>query len=236
MQNELDKADLKKYEVINAGIPGASLMHIFINYSLIWRQLEPDIVIIEYNVDEVPRNILPFSISENFNAFDKCEYNPKFFGALHTLFAGLFKLSVVGKKRFDHPNEDGNLRFRTLLENVLMMVKASGAKPILLTYESALSSKDSKGAFSEEFLDEIFLFYQAFFFNMTFEGAMKTIDVYNGIIREVAENNQVTLVETVGIVPREDKYFLDGNHHTQYGSAIIAKTIVKRLREDGILF
>ena len=243
LQEELDAMCPGKFEVIDAGIPGAPLLSTFMNYSLIWRLLHPDIVIIEHNIDEVVSSVLlPYAMSRDLDIrnFKAHIMKPEgsyscFGGALYKLLTGMLEYILEKKERFDNPVQDCLLRFRTLLESLVLMVRASGAQPVLLTYQPALSDNDSRGEFSPEFYSETVAHYEGHFFRLTLEGAMKTIDAHNGITREVAEEYGATLVDTVGHIPRKDEYYRDGTHQDEKAHWIVAGLIASRLTEDGTI-
>ena len=244
LQEVLDSIQPGKFEIINAGIPGASILHIFMNYSFMWRQLQPHIVIIEYNSDALPRSgTQPFAISKDFDPsqhriFSRAESlqsRPRgpFKGILIT---HLLKDIITKVERNEHPVPDGLVRYRTILESLILMTKASGVRPVLVTSQPALSNNEPRGNFSTEFYERILVFYQAFFFNFTIEGAIETIDAHNNIIRKLAREHGVTLVDIVGAIPRTDEYYLDGAHYSRKAGQIIAQKIAERLLNEGSLF
>lgn len=201
-----------QYEVINAGISGSVVLNTFMNYSLTWRRFEPDYVFIEHNVNDAAMNYVPFDVA--------LQREPD---------------AVLTERKgaaLEAPVEDGLDRFRTLLESTVMMVRASGARPVLLTYQTALSTEDMKGSFSGDFRAEIIAFYMGLYPTYTVQGALQTIERQNEIIREVATRMECDLIDTVGSIPSEDANFFDANHHSESGNAIVAELVMEWLLDD----
>jgi len=223
-----------RFEIINAGISGSLLLNTLNNYMLTWRQLKPDVVIIEDNINDVGFNHVPFSISrmskEDFRSdtgeFDLNHMRPPS-GSIWRLFRfGAHREAVERAKR---PHPDGLARYRTLLENLVLMVKATGARPLLLTYQSALSTADLKGKYGPEFLNEAIGFYRGLYFSFTVKGALRCIEEHNRILREIAAKHRCGLVDTVGRIPRKEENFLDGNHHADRANRLVARLVARRL-------
>jgi len=116
-----------------------------------------------------------------------------------------------------------------------MAIRGSGASPVLLTYQPALSDGELRGGYSEAFYNDIVAFYQLMFYSFTLKGAVETLDEQNAIVREVAQKYGVTLIEMAGIIPRQDMFFTDGTHHSEKAAFIVAKKLAARMLEDGII-
>jgi len=243
LQKVLDSLSPGRFEVINAGIPAASILNTYMNYNLNWRKLKPDIVILEHNVDDVALNaVMPYSIDNDTKGGRKHflqasqEMFSGFGGGIRTLFMNIFDdESPFTVEKLEHPNPEGLQRFNDLLEAFVMAVRGSGAHPVLLTYQPALSDGDTRGDYSEEFYNDIVAFYQLMFYSFTVKGAVETVDAQNVITRNVARKNDVTLVDIAGNIPRQDMFFIDGTHHSEKAGFIVAKKLAARMLEDGII-
>jgi hypothetical protein len=234
LREELQRIAPGRFEVVDAGLPGSSITNLFMNYALIWRQLEPAVVIIEYNLDSLPRHrVTPFAIHPHYDAVVGPEY------AFHRIMGfgpGLpvrRLLNALG--RADAPQEDDLLGFRVLLESLVLMVEASGAQPILLTQQPTLSDGDLRGDYSPGRLQSFEAHYGSMFWGYTLEGAVAAIDAQNEIIRELAAALEVPLVDVVGAIPREDRYYTDATHLADPGSAIVAEALLERMISDGLV-
>ncbi|MDP8254386.1 MAG: SGNH/GDSL hydrolase family protein [Candidatus Alcyoniella australis] len=217
------------FEVINAGIPGSTMLHMLMNFSLTWRNLEAQFVIIEAPVDSLLINDIPFIVSDGL--FKELE-DPLFFNRPKRieLFPGLNKaLELVGSHRAEHQTDDAKARFRQTLEALVVSIKGSGATPLIMTYQPALSLKYPTNEFSPDFLVSANTFYHGFFYNFTIAGALEAIEGQNEIMRETAAKYGVTLIDAENVLPRKDQYFLDGTHHSDLGSSIIGQLIADRV-------
>ncbi len=243
LQKVLDGMAPGRFEVINAGIPAASIINTYMDYNLIWKKLNPDIVILEHNVDDVVFNaVLPYSMNETGKdrrmSFQQAsqEMFSKFGGGFRTLYMNLFdNESPFTLEKRDHPAPDGLQRYRDYTEAFIMAIRGSGASPVLLTYQPALSDGELRGGYSEAFYNDIVAFYQLMFYSFTLKGAVETLDEQNAIVREVAQKYGVTLFEMAGIIPRQDMFFTDGTHHSEKAAFIVAKKLAARMLEDGII-
>lgn len=231
-----------RFEVINAGIPGASLQNLFMNYALLWRSLEADIVIIEYNTDAVPRNpFRPFALSEGIAldedvVADALDQEHLAFGrGLADLFRGPARFRIADTTRIDEPRPDGLARYRAFLENLVLLVRASGAVPVLVTYQPAFQGDELRGQFSPERHRDFLTFYQAMFVGHTLHGAARTFTAHNQIMRAVATEQDAILVEAAHVLPLRDEYFRDATHHSDLANEIVAKVILSALREHGLV-
>ncbi len=240
LRERLEQRSPGRYEVINAGIPGASTLNLFMNYSLIWAPLQADLVLIEHNVDAVVRNGLQdFAIDEDFDSFEHDDLiskvervsGPATGTALATLLRRTLKSALNSEQRRERPSRDGLLRYRTILTALIHQVRGAGATPVLITYQPSLSGGDLRGDYSPEFHAKALAFYNALFFNFTPEGAVLTLDAHNRIMREVAEEQGVQLIEAAELLPREDVYFVDATHHSDEGNDIVALEVMGALFE-----
>ena len=238
LQKLLNKMRPGKFEVINAGIPKSSILNAFMNYSLTWRQLHPDIVIIENMVDEVLWNTIPFTISNRFEKPISDIVMAQTGDSIHGKFAlcetilrtSKYMKYIMNKTLLlDSPTQDGLKRFSILLESSILIIQTSGADVILLTYQPALSTQDLRGHFSPDFLSQAFVYYQSFFFNFSIKGALETIEAQNSIMRDMASRLSITIIDTYDRIPREDDYFEDGTHQSEKGNLLVAKIIAENL-------
>jgi|GEM_PF-2662604 len=231
-----------RFEVINAGIPGATVLNNFMNYSLIWRKLKPDIVVLEHNIDDIrPNGNMPFYISADYPEREKhyIEQNSlsrnTSLPALYRLAYGVFFRGLDDNNRRKGPADEGIDRYETTLNSFVDLIKGSGAVPVFMTYQPTLSAGEKRGKYSEEFFSYIIAFYQIMFFDFTIEGTMRTIDAHNEIIREVAGEKDLPLADTVGMIPRIDKFYKDGTHLSETGSILVAYKLINVLENAGMI-
>lgn len=103
----------RKFEVINGGISGATTLNLFMNFSLSWRKLEPDLIILDVGLSDATINVRPFYLK-------------------HYLINRLF--GRISNKPF----KEGLEAFETELETLVYLGKSMGCKVVLLTIQTAL--------------------------------------------------------------------------------------------------
>ncbi|MHA1569380.1 MAG: hypothetical protein ACTSXZ_07910 [Alphaproteobacteria bacterium] len=233
LQEKLSRVRQGKYEVIDAGISGVFDLNLLMNYALIWRELKPALVLVECNVNEPMINRVPFEVSDKFVGLDPSVFalprgmqNSKV-PAFYRLGRYFAKYTANRQARAEHPSPEGLLRYRKVLTALAEAIKGSGAEPVFLTYQSALTPDDTKGSFSPEFLRDAITFYRSIYLNFTVAGALEALEAQNRIMREVAAAQNLTLIETCNTLPREDRYFRDGNHHDRDGDLLIAEKVAE---------
>ena len=242
LQEELDRRYPGRYEVINAGIPGSAMLNNFMNYSLVWHKLKPDIVVLEHNIDDVRSNgIMPFEISADYENREKRYLDDESLRddpslpALYRLTCRVISSEFGEDKRMKKPSSEGLERYETVLNAFVDLVKGSGATPVLMTYQPALSDGDARGKFSEGYFADIITFYRRLFPQFTIEGAMATVDAHNEITRKTAQEKKLLLADTVGLIPRMDKFYKDGTHLGEKGSKIAAGKLINVLEKSGLI-
>lgn len=232
-----------RFEVVNAGIPGATMLNLFMNYATLWRELSPDIVIIEQNVDDVVWNpIRPFDLQSGFAepcstaAADTVQRGgSSIIQSLAWLTQSLDRYGLAGGVRLTDANPEGIKKYGTLLESLVLLTRGSSATPILVTYQPAFSDDQLRGDFSPSTYDRFTSYYEGLFLGLTVQGAVRTVDANNEAMRDVATRNRVPLVETEGLIPRKDEYFVDGTHHSASGNALVARAILDVLQSEGLV-
>ncbi len=234
LQRDLDRLAPEAFEIVDAGLPGASLTNLFMNYAYTWRQLASDVVIVEYNLDALPRHrVQPFAMHPEYDALIGPEFAADRILGFGPKLPWRRFAAAVG--RHDGPSDDDLLGFRTQLEALLLMISGAGARPVLLTQQPSLSDGDARGAFSAERYEDFTAHYKAMFWSYELEGAMAAIDAQNDIIRELAAQHDLPLVDVVGTIPREDRYYTDATHLAPPGAAIVAQALLARMQEDGLV-
>jgi hypothetical protein len=234
LQALLDERAPGDFEVIDAGIPGASLINLFMNYALLWSRFSPDIVALEYNLDQLNRHrILPFEINPEYDALVGPEFGfERVMGFHPKLPARRLARAMV---RIDEPQPDDLLGYRVSLESFVDLIEGSGAQPVLLTQQPTLSQGGANHDFSEAALKRYTGHYYSMFMVYELEGAIAAIDAQNEIMREIADERELTLVDVVGMIPREDRYYADATHLAEPGTMIVAHELLDRMTADGLI-
>jgi hypothetical protein len=188
----------------------------------------------EFNLDTLPRHrLMPFRVTPDYDALVGPEYAiDRLLGFGPKIPTRRFAGALT---RHDGPAEDDLFAYRQKLEALVMLIRGSGASPVLLTQQPAFSQGDARGSFSAERYEKNAAHYHAMFWSYTIDGAIATIDDQNEIMREVAAALDVPLVDVVGTIPREDRYYTDATHLAPPGDAIVAAALLETMSEEGFM-
>ncbi|MBN1913921.1 MAG: SGNH/GDSL hydrolase family protein [Candidatus Omnitrophica bacterium] len=225
----------RTFEVINAGIPAQDILQSFMLFSLDWRKLNPDMVIIDNVLDSVPLDIWPFYL-ENYRA------NKKFFmrGRFYRTLCNFLKLQgvegvikIVDDKfhaRRDEPAKEGLDLYESMLEALVLEAKGMGSTVVLL---SCGIRAGGSGLLQDKKEEESFLGRR--FFDFTARGTMRTIEEYNKIMERVAARNNAVFVDMSNVVPKSKVYYEDVTHRNFAGNEVFAAELFNRLVERKVL-
>lgn len=217
------------FEVINAGIPGQSILESFMLFSLDWNKLNSDMVIIDNVLDSVPLNAWPFYLKnyrENREFFLKERVYRNVLWWLK-----LDGIEAVGKiiydkfhARRDEPAKEGLELYESILEALVLEAKGMGSKVVLLSCGIRAGGSDTLEDKKEE-KD----FLERRYFDFTVRGIMETIKEYNKIMARVATRNKVVFIDMSNVVPKNKIYYQDVTHRSDEGNELFGDELFKRL-------
>ena len=207
----------KKIEVITGAVTGATLLNSFMNFSLNWRDLKPDMIIIDHNIDDVEVNILPFYLSNykksSYHFIEQLKYQiPVQSGIL--ILLDMINSKILGGK-ISEPAQEGLDAFRKKLEALVLVAKGMNIKIVLLSAGIGISDLDNLQ--SDKKTD---FFYKLYFSHFSPKGVLKVINGYNKIIKEVADNYNVTFIDMSKVVPPKERYYRDLTHRSDAGDTV----------------
>jgi lysophospholipase L1-like esterase len=256
LEQQLRERGHRDVTVINAGVPAWSTYEILINYLLRIQSLEPDLVIMkEAFADLACRMVWPPSAYQGDNsgclASQFVERDPPFYegsALLRILLvqSGLtLPVSALGKsvynqaetahffefarQRFtmDYPRGifervsvaqmlDANppRYFRRNIEALMYQTRARGVKTVLMTFPF---SPENMGYFGVE-------------------GFRKALDGHNEIIRDIARQLDVPLIDLAQMFPTKPEVWgFDGIHANEAGTELEARLVADFLIERGLV-
>lgn len=124
--------------------------------------------------------------------------------------------------------------FERNLRTLVAVVRGDGAEPVLMTQPSLFSDQpapDERAVmrFGEEFCRSATGIFTS---EYPSAGALRAaMDAYNGVVRRVAAELGVTLVDLDAGVPRDLQHFIDDVHYSPAGAARVAEMAFVPLRE-----
>lgn len=228
-----DKYKKKRFEIINAGIPSLTILQGFMNFALNLRFLNPDMVIIDHAVDDIPAN-MPFYL-ENYEKLNKDneihDYFIKKIKEYISLYAfvDFMNSKLIFNSSFNKPSGEGLAYYEAVLESFVLLAKGMGAKVVLLSCGIAVDEDHNieLGNPKRKWLE---LFYSGLPVNVV----CRTIEEYNKIMQKVAMRNDVIFIDMSKVVPKDDEHFHDANHRTDEGNKIFAGALLDKLIKNNI--
>lgn len=118
--------------------------------------------------------------------------------------------------------EEINSQFENSLNSIISVSKAWGAEPILMTQMNRLKDDPDK-----EILFELKNDLERY--NLDYKKYASFYSNFNQIIRKIASQNNITLIDLDKAIPKNSKYMYSIIHLTEVGSILAADIIVDKL-------
>ena len=234
------KIQNRKFEVINAGVPGYTTAENLINLEFRIVDLSPDLIIIydgynDFKPNRVPNFKSDYShwryrepiyigrpFTENFRFYVKLKnvilkYSPK---KQYSPFPEL--------KRFDTVSQSGVIAFKRNLRSMVYLAKSENIKVIVSTFVIPLNNDNFKK--DPERFRNLLRFTQT----LTYKGILDANIKYNNAIKELAEKENIPLVDSDKIMSLSLEYFDDYVHFNDKGAFLMAKNIANYIIEKYI--
>jgi len=203
----------KQIEVVNGSISGATILNSFMNFSLCWRELKPDMLIIDHNIDDIEADILPFYLANykktSYYMMEQLKYLMPFQSGI-LILSDIINSKIL-KGKINEPVQEGLDAFKIKLEALVLIAKGMNIKIVLLNSGVAVNDFNNSDKNKMEY------FYKLYFSHFTPQGVLKVINEYNLIIKDVAEKNNVSFIDISRIVPKDDLHYRDLTHRTDAG-------------------
>ncbi len=261
LQSALQQPDFAQVRVINAGMSGYTTWESLANLQLRILDLEPDLIIIYHAYNDVlarmvwppdayradnsgyrgpayhadPLTQKPFLSYFNlgrillnhwsgYSAADLGKhYNPEAGTALHMAYHRQVAEGTYPSGIFtDHPIEDilatnHPIYFRQNLANMIHVAKAHQIQVLLATFVYNQTGYASNGqpVFKKTAIDH-------------------ALEEHNRVVRQLAHDQQVHLLDLAGVFPQQSEYFYDYIHFTPSGNRIKAKLFAEVVRSTSL--
>jgi lysophospholipase L1-like esterase len=238
----------KNVEVLNAGVTGYTTIETFLNFYLRVLDLSPDMVIFY----QARNDVFPQAFNDYMSDFQHFRQPDYSFGNTNYLHKYLFRISHLfmwlstrgdgnfgWSKRDENPhygtvkyenrptnselidnlsNDQGLITYRKNVESIITLSKQNGIQVVLSTY-AFLKEKYSSGIIKR---DEAIL-----------PAIEKQIDKANEIVRQIAADHQLVLVDTAReLAASLDDYLVDGCHFNDKGQQARAALIFAHIEKD----
>lgn len=227
------------FEIINAGVAGYTTAESLPTLALRVLEYEPDIVIVHHVLNDAK----PVSFDDGFRsdythwrqASIKTGDEPWWAStAVYRTFEYVrFKLRASARPLGSAagPILLGVATFERNLETMIAIARRFGAEPVLMTMASMFPSEDispenaEKEAANRSVLRE---FYSD-------SGVLVAMRTMNQSVRDVADQNQVVLVDMVNRFPKDGDYFEDVVHKNDAGLEAFAEMLTGELVSSGVI-
>ena len=114
----------------------------------------------------------------------------------------------------------GDREFERSVREFIRTVRTLGSVPVLCTFATSHVRKDLP-AFPDPVVTSLFQ-YNAF---LSLEGWVYTVERFNGILRRIASEDDVILIDLEGVLAGKQQYFRDFVHFTPQGHVLVAQAM-----------
>jgi lysophospholipase L1-like esterase len=225
-----------QFDYINGGVSGYSVDSSFKNLKYRITPLQPDIIIIYHATNDMSGDLRKLAVKQKLLAeegFQEFSW-PGRYSLLWNLVEKNLRIMVA-----QHANEDQDkltfnphkigAEFRTDLIKLVHLAKKSTKIVAIATFSSHLRKGQSLAEQKRAMASAIF--YMPF---MTPDGLLTSYERYNQIIRDVAEETGVILIEGENDIPGTPAYFVDSVHFNDDGSKRMANRVSRTLGANHI--
>jgi lysophospholipase L1-like esterase len=230
-------------DFINAGVPGYTVESSLVNLERRVAPLEPDVIVIYHATNDLSGELRALAAH---HGIDVAPPEASWLARRSLLWNLVSKnLTVLaaqwraeaGTSRYV-PIEPAALggEFKSRLARLVDAAKSTGAEVAVATFSSHMRA-GQQGEVRNRAMQSAVLYMPG----VSFDGMVDAFGRYNEIIREVAQEKNVILVDGDDLIPGDPHHFVDSVHFTDAGSRAQAQrvggalaqhpSIVKRFRE-----
>ena len=221
------------FDYVNGGSGGFATQHSTTSFDHRVAPLAPDVVVIYHGTNDL-------TLDSRALASERGIYDPN---VMESTGAGSVSLAwfLIQKNLRFHRNASSDDRpklefdprelsrdYRERLLELVAKARAQAPVVVLVTFSHRVRAEQSP----EEQLQASAMsrYYMPF---MDVEGLLAGFEEYNRVVREVAQETGVLLVEGERSIPGDAVHFADSVHLTDAGSALQARRVIEALAADG---
>ncbi len=225
----------RNIEVNNCGVGGYTSSDILISYALNIIETKPDFIIIYCGYNDINAYLTDgFSSDYSHSRRNLGETYFLYFLGSKIPYLGisiinyLFNLILPNnisdtlsrqiKKGESNINNDPTLGlqiFKRNIKSIIHLCKNNGTKVIISTFCFYLHDKIKN--------DELHIKYQGI------------VDKENSIIRAIAKEEEILLVDNEKLIPKDDKFFVDSIHFSIKGMEFLSKNFFNSIKKSGMI-
>lgn len=232
------KIQRQRFEVINAGVPGYTTAESLIDLELRILDLSPDLIFIYHGYNDFKPNRVPnFKSDYSHWRYREPIYigrpfsdNFRFYVKLKNVILKYFPEKQYSPfpelKRFDTVLQSGIIAFERNLRSMIYLAKSENIKVILSTFVIPLNDDNLKKD------PERFRNLLHFTPTLTYKGILDANIKYNNATKELAEEENIPLIDSDKIMPKSLEYFDDYVHFNDKGALLMAKNTANVIIEN----
>ncbi len=223
-------------DVYNCGRQWYSTQHILTNYIQNLKEMNPDVIIVMENINDLLQNA-------DFSNLSTGDFRPdyghflgpfsgivKYEGFTSLMFESLKKLWYQEKPQQIETDEFPGLpSFERNLKAIIQLARADGTMVVLMTqphiYKDNMSEDEQKAL--------AMLHFEALGNGKqwSYETALLGLNKYNNQIRQLAKEENVSLIDLEKVVPKSLDYFYDDVHYKSKAYDLISDYVSEQLSE-----
>lgn len=229
-------------QVINAGVPGYNSWEILVNLEFRVLDLDPDLVIIYENTNDVHARMVEPSayrgddlgrrqawqvppvalwehsallriVSRMMNMSRQVSIDDFVSSPTYVSWPFEYRLSEDNLDPSEILNENPPIYFRRNLENMIAVAKEHGVEIMFSTWASS--------PYLNDYASESY-YQQAYKEN-------------NDVVKEVATIRQIPLFDFAAVMPQDAKYWADGRHSNEAGAILKAEFFAEFIHDQGLV-
>lgn len=226
----------KDVDVYNCGRQWYTTQHMLTNYVQNLKGMNPDVVIVMENINDLLQNA-------DFSNLSNGEFRPdyghflgpfsnivKYDGFTSLVFESLRKLWYQQEpQKIETDNFQGLQSYERNLKEIIQLAKADGTLVILMTQPNIY-----KDNMSDDELDALVMLHFEALGNgkqWSYETALRGLNKYNNKIRQIAKEENISLIDLEKAVPKSLDYFYDDVHYQSKAYDLISDHVSKQLSE-----
>lgn len=219
-----------RYEAMNAGVPGFTLESATTQLFGDVARFSPDVVVVTAMMADVAAHSRR-QFGESAKKQGAKSSVVRWLGE-NSLFVNLLRQNTVAFRatqlptaKHDRLDDGGIARYRRILASLVDRCRAGGIKPVLCTWSRAFRAGQSGNQHA--------LAATALANNpaLSLRGLNNAFDRYNDVIREVACEKNVALVDLDRAVASGANYFVDAIHLNDAGHELVGRLIAEVIQE-----
>ena len=236
------KYGLKKVKVFNCGKQWYSTLHILINYQTNIRPYKPDIIIVMEAINDLLHNAVrsPFSGGEFRNDYGHF-YGPTTRMVKDTgLVEDYFKQKKILKLWYQKPVEileiysfPGIASYKHNIQTIIDLAHIDGTKVVLMTQPTIIKEQLSEK--EKRILTMVNVETAGDNTRWSYASAWRGMEQYNNMMRIIAKEQKVFIVDIEKAIPKSDRFFWDDVHYQDEAYPLITATIADALVNKNVI-